>query len=87
MTTHDTAESLQFALDGLHEPFSGWWVAADYGTLHEIAKRAISRLALLERGIERADKQCCVLDHWRDADSPDFRSSLLALIEELGVEP
>ncbi len=77
MSTHDTAESLKAELACVHE-------ACDE---REIMRRALDRLALLERGIERADKQCCELDPWRDADSPDFRSSLLALIEELGMDP
>ncbi len=90
MSTHDTAKSLKAELAESRRKYDSVTMPLKYGApiaeARLICDRAIARLALLERGIERADKEWCVIDTWRDADSPDFRSSLLALIEELGME-
>lgn len=77
MSTHDTAESLR---EDMESAFCAKWTSDLKREARSVLERAIARLALLERGIERADSRGTV--HYHEDTYP----SLLALIEELGME-
>ncbi len=75
MSTRDTAESLRAELKDAVESLRHRSLNEMHGEVYLMARRAIARLALLERGIERAN-ELPMLTY----------DSLLALIEELGRE-